>query len=295
MKRQTAIFFYLIAGYVVLQFTWWAYHLLEVSSASLSPEDQRKQIIMITGEGLVFIFLLLLGLWKIRNSIQKEMLVSKRQNNFLLSITHELKTPLASNKLYLQTLLKRDNLEKEQQKELLRGAILENKRLEDMINNILTATQLETEYLKLNKDEVDFSKELTRLTTVWEQMHFPIYTDIEDNIQLNADMFVIETILSNLLENANKYAGEDAKITVYLKKRNQQIIWGVKDNGLGIPLEERKDIFNKFVRIGNEETRKQKGTGLGLFIVKNLVLIHGDKISYLENQPKGANFQITSY
>src|SRR5690554_7481691 len=123
MKKQTAIFFYILGAYVVLQFVWWGYHLIELTSEIKTPDAQQKRIIMIIGEGLVFFFLLLLGLWKIRSSIQKEMRLSKRQNNFLLSVTHELKTPLTSNKLYLQTLLKRSNLEREQQEDLIRHEI----------------------------------------------------------------------------------------------------------------------------------------------------------------------------
>src|SRR5690554_7418532 len=169
MKRQTAIFFYILGVYVVLQFVWWGYHLIELSSEIDTPESQRKRIIMITSEGFVFFMILLLGLWKVRSSFKKEMKMSKRQNNFLLSVTHELKTPLTSNKLYLQTLLKRKNLEREQQEQLLEQAIAENNRLEDMIENILTATRIENHRLQLNFENYNLSEEITRIVEKWSR------------------------------------------------------------------------------------------------------------------------------
>jgi K+-sensing histidine kinase KdpD len=293
MKKQTAIFFYILGVYVVMQFVWWGYHLIELSSEINTHDSQRKRIIMITGEGLVFFMILLLGLWKIRSSIQKEIRMSKRQNNFLLSVTHELKTPLTSNKLYLQTLLKRKNLEREQQENLIEQAISENNRLQDMIENILTATRIENHRLRLNFDYHNISKEITDIVNKWAENRTPVNLSIAENITCKVDMFIIETVLHNLLENAFKYAGESPEIEVYLRKEKNTIIWGVKDSGKGIPNQFRKDIFTKFVRLGNEETRDQKGTGLGLYIVKNLILFHGDTITYLPNKPQGSHFKIT--
>lgn len=292
MKRQTAVFFYILGVYVLLQFIWWGYHLIELSSGVHVEGSPNKRIIMIIGEGLVFFFILLLGLWKIRSSIQKEMKMSKRQNNFLLSVTHELKTPLTSNKLYLQTLLKRKNLERAQQEEMLTQAITENKRLEGMIENILTATRIENHRLQLNLHEANLSKEVARIAENWSKSRIPILLNIEKDVFTKVDLFVIETVLHNLLENALKYAGNDAEIEVYLKREKSTIIWGVKDNGKGISQEMRNDVFKKFVRVGNEETRAQKGTGLGLYIVKSLLNFHGDSIQYLPNKPSGAHFKI---
>jgi K+-sensing histidine kinase KdpD len=293
MKKQTAILFYVLGVYVVLQFVWWGYHLIELSSEVHPDGSPNKRMVMIFGEGLVFFFILMLGLWKIRNSIQKEIKMSKRQNNFLLSVTHELKTPLTSNKLYLQTLLKRKNLERDQQEDLLKQAITENKRLEAMIENILTATRIENHKLQLNIEECNLSNEMTQMIEKWSKTRITVSTSIEENIIAKVDLFVIETVLYNLLENALKYAGEDAKIEVYLIKKKNTITWGVMDNGKGIPQEFIGEVFSKFVRIGNEETRAQKGTGLGLYIVKNLLKFHKDTIAYHTRKPEGAHFKIT--
>lgn len=294
MKRQTAIFFYVLSAYVVLQFAWWGYHLIELSQELAEDGSTSNQrVLMIVGEGSVFFLILLLGLWKIRSSIQKDIKLSQRQSNFLLSVTHELKTPLASNKLYLQTLLKRENLKRDQQEELLEQAITENKRLEGMIENILTATRIENHRLELNFENVALDNEIKRIVETWSRERTAVQLNLQEGIVLRVDPFVIEVAVVNLLENAFKYGGDNPTIEVYLTKENDHTIIGIKDQGIGIPLKFKDSIFDKFVRIGNEETRTQKGTGLGLYIVKELLKIHGGSISYSHNEPRGSHFKIS--
>lgn len=294
MKKQTAIFFYVLSAYVVLQFTWWGYHLIELSQELAEDGTTSSQrVLMIVGEGSVFFLILLLGLWKIRSSIQKDIKLSRRQSNFLLSVTHELKTPLASNKLYLQTLLKRKNLQRDQQEELLSQAISENKRLEGMIENILTATRIENHRLELNYEEISLNKEIKRIVENWSKERTEVQLNLTENTIQKVDPFVLEVAVVNLLENAFKYGGNNPAIEVYLKKENGHAVIGVKDQGIGIPSKFKDSIFDKFVRIGNEETRLQKGTGLGLYIVKELLKIHGGSISYSHNEPSGSHFKIT--
>lgn len=293
MKRQTAIFFYVLSAYVVLQFAWWGYHLIELSQELAEDGTTSKQrVLMIVGEGSVFFLILLLGLWKIRSSIQKDIRLSQRQSNFLLSVTHELKTPLASNKLYLQTLLKRKNLDRDQQEDLLEQAITENKRLEGMIENILTATRIENHRLELNFEKLELDKEIKRIVETWSRERTEVKLNLQENIIANVDPFVVEVAVVNLLENAFKYGGENPVLEVILSKDSDQIVISIKDQGIGIPTKFKDSIFDKFVRIGNEETRLQKGTGLGLYIVKELLKIHGGSISYSHNEPKGSHFKI---
>ncbi len=296
MKKQTAIFFYVLGAYVVLQFAWWGYHLIELTNEI----DRQKGIvsnrfIMIIGEGLVFFLILILGLWKIRSSIKKELIFSQRQNNFLLSVTHELKTPLAANKLYLQTLVKRE-LDPSKRNELLGKAIIENQRLEAMIDNILNASRLENQVMELHKEWFSLSDLLQGVADRFNKslQNTIVQTELLVDCKIEADFFMIEAIINNLVENALKYAGNQKIIVLYLQKLdNQRIIFGVKDEGPGIPLEFQSEIFKKFVRSGNEETRSQKGTGLGLFIAAEFIRIHGGKIRYKNNQPSGSNFEIT--
>ena len=295
MKKQTAIFFYILGAYVVLQFVWWGYHLIELTEElKKEPAEIAKRITMIFGEGLVFFGILIFGLSKIRSSIIKELRLSERQNNFLLSVTHELKTPLAANKLYLQTILKR-TLDEQSKTDLLQKAVQENERLELMIDNILNASRIENKALQPMKEEKNLSEIMNSVVDRFHrrnQKEF-ITCEIESGIVVPVDVFFIETILNNLIENAIKYGTIEKGISVYLFRKNHEILFGVKDQGPGISKELRKQIFYKFFRAGNEETRMKKGSGLGLFIVSELVRMHDAKIIYKENSPSGANFEIT--
>lgn len=296
MKKQTAIFFYVLGFYVILQFTWWGYHLIDLTK-EIEPEETilAKKIFMIFSEGMVFFIILMIGLWKIRASIRKELSLSQRQNNFLLSVTHELKTPLAANKLYLQTILKRE-LDLEKRNSLIEKAISENQRLETMIDNILNASRLENQVFVVHPEIIDFSKLLNdikdRFNKILQQE--VVVVESPTSVKIEGDRFMLETIVNNLIDNSIKYAGTTEKITIYCNHPDTgNLIFGVKDLGPGIPAENQKEIFNKFTRIGNEETRTQKGTGLGLFIVAEFVRMQNGKIKYIDNKPQGANFEIT--
>lgn len=294
MKRRTTLILYVLSVYVILQFTWWGYHLIELTH-EVGDESLviNKRVAMILGEGSVFLLLLIIGIWQIRKSILKDLKLSERQNNFLLSVTHELKTPLAANRLYIQTVLKRD-LSKEQFNQLLLKANEENDRLERMIDNILNASRLENRALQLTKEHFDLYKlsqfSIDRFQQLSPQITFIL--DVPENTSVKGDRLLIETILTNLIENALKYAGPQAHVSIYGKTIGNSTSFGIKDDGPGVSSEDQEKIFSKFYRSGNEDTRMQKGSGLGLYIVRELVHLHRGKISYKNNTPEGANFQI---
>lgn len=294
MNRRTAVIFYILSVYVVVQFIWWGYHLIELSNEVASNDNYAsKHVVMIIGEGLVFLMLLIIGIWQINRSIRRELKLSERQNNFLLSVTHELKTPLAANKLYLQTITKRE-LPLEQQQELIRKAIDENTRLERMIDNILNASRIENKALKPEKEDVNLKQLMDSVAQRFNSLigRETIRT-VGDEVHLQGDRFMLETILNNLVENALKYAGREGQIVMYTAEEGSRLVMGVRDNGPGIDPKYAREIFTKFFRIGNEEVRTQKGSGLGLFIVAELVKIHQGHVTYQPNTPIGADFKIT--
>jgi signal transduction histidine kinase len=292
--KQTTFFFYALSVYVILQFSWWGYHLIELTKATdTNASIVDKRIMMVIGEGAVFFLMLLIGLWKIRSSIRKEFELSQRQNNFLLSVTHELKTPIAANKLYLQTIQKR-NPDEEMRSDLLNKALKENQRLEHLIDNILNAARVENRALQPIKESVDLNYFINALvvqfrkrypTATIEVLHAPHKT-------VHFDVFMIETVLSNLVDNAVKYSQDKAHININSSLTDTQVLLTVSDFGIGIKQEDQAAIFSKFYRIGNEETRTQKGSGLGLFIAQEFLRLHGGSIQYQQNTPKGSIFKL---
>lgn len=290
MKGRTAVVLYVLSAYVILQFIWWGYHIIDLTQEVAGKSDVvNNRVTMILGEGAVFLLILIVGIWYVRRSIIKDIKLSERQSNFLLSVTHELKTPLASNKLYLQTIVKRD-LEKEQREQLLIKAIEENDRLERMIDNILNASRLENKALQVTQETFELNtlakSSIDRFIQLAPKAIFKL--EMSEKTTIKGDRLLIETILNNLIENALKYAGHSAEISIFSENGR----FGVKDNGPGVPIEDQTEIFKKFYRSGSEDTRTQKGTGLGLYIVSKLVQLHGGMIEYSDNQPKGARFTI---
>lgn len=292
MKKNTSIFFYFLSLYVIAQFVWWGFHILDLTDqiAGDTPKGNRKMI-MIVGEGAVFLAILIFGIIRIRRSIRKELEFSRNQNNFLLSVTHELKTPIASTKLYLQTLQKH-NIDEKKREEILSKTLQQNEQLERLIDNILNASRLENKRLVLHKEETNVSAFLNSIFERYARQytHIPFINEIQADISAEIDPFIFETVVNNLIENAIKYAGNDGPIALELIK-NEKLTVRVKDSGPGISQPHRKDIFKKFYRVGNEETRTQKGSGLGLFIARELSRLHRGQIRYCDNHPKGAAFE----
>lgn len=294
MKRQTAIIFYFLAAYVVLQFAWWGFHLIELTEeAGIEKTAISKRIIMIIGEGMVFFLILLFGLFKIRASIRKDLELAERQKNFLLSVTHELKTPVAANKLFWQTIMKRE-LDQDKKNEIAAKALEENDRLEQMIDNILNASRIESKVLINSFEQIDVNQTLQKTVDRFKkhssktiELHLPV-----ENIVLLGDLLLLESCLSNLIENAIKYGGE-APIIIKLIPNGKKFLIRIEDQGVGITNEHRTKIFSKFYRIEDEETRSQKGSGLGLYITAEFVRLLKGEIVCLPNDPKGTVFQMT--
>ncbi len=293
-KSKSAYWLYFLGAYVIIQFIWWGYHLIQLSS-SLPQQDAQlsKRIGMVLGEGAVFLLILSFGIYRIRKSISKELAFQQQQQNFLLTITHELKTPIAALKLYIQTLQKH-NLSEDKKEVILKGALEENERLSNLIENILNASKAENKLFQLQKEEVDL---VALGNTIIHRYHSRFNSSL---IELNAppkvvgtfDPHMLETILINLLENAIKYGGLQQKITIDMEKLDRFVTIKIADEGPGIAANERMHIFEKFYRIGSEETRKQAGSGLGLYIVAEYVRLHNGSIRCFENKPTGSIFEL---
>lgn len=263
---------------------------LEKQIADLQSKKQNR-IYMIVGEGTVFLLLLLYAFYRIRKASNKEIELVNQQKNFLLSVTHELKTPIAATKLQLQTLLKHKQLSPEQQEQLLTNAVHETNRLNRLIEDVLLANSADKE-LQLNKENVNLS-ELTEQTLSNYFSNKKVSTEIESGIISFVDKLLFPSVVINLTENAFKYSPENSEVKVSLNKCDGRINFSVTDSGFGISEKEKQKIFEKFYRVGNEETRQAKGTGLGLYIVQKIVEAHNGKIEVTDNKPNGSIFKIS--
>lgn len=293
MMIRSKILIYLLAFYVLLQFVWWGYQIIDLGAlADQSQEDTSRRIIMIIGEGGVFILILMAGFWKIQQSIAKEIQLSQRQNNFMLSVTHELKTPLTSIQLALQTLKKR-NLKAEDQADLIAKALGANQRLSSLIDNIINASRLEsndfTPRLEIFPLKTFLQNKATELKTTHKQASIILNCAVEI---MHADAYMLETIFNNLLENAIKYSGDNPKLEILVKQNGKFTEIIISDQGTGITAEEKQQIFKKFYRVGSEISRSQKGSGLGLFITSEFVQLHKGRIKCENNKPAGTKFII---
>ena len=283
-KKPITIFYFLVL-YALAELTWWGYLLIAANA---------KRMPMILGEGSVFLIILLVGIYFFQRTIKKESEFHQQQQNFLLSVTHELKSPLAAIKLVLQTLVKRD-LTKDKRDQLIGNSIEDVGRLDDLVENMLLATRIENNSYSYPKELFDFSelvKSIYDRAIITSENTRNFQQQIEENISIMGDRFALGSLINNILENAVKYSPAGAAIQVQLYQQTNKVFFIVADQGVGIADSESQKIFQKFYRSGNELTRQNKGTGLGLFIVEQVAKNHQAKVVVSNNQPKGTIFEI---
>ncbi len=256
-------------------------------------KEYKKQTNMILGEALVFGLSLMIGLFLINRAFQKELAASKSQNNFLLSVTHELKSPLTSIKLGLETFRKRI-LPQEMIHEIADASLKETERLQKLIDQLLYTAKVDTNGRLYNFRDTNVTELISNFLTKLENSRPDVkfHTNLIPDVHAIADGPALETAFSNIVENAAKYANNQP-VNIHLNHDSEYVAISVADQGPGIPEHEKKLIFNKFYRIGSEETRTTKGTGLGLYICKKIISDHGGTVSIEGNEPKGSVFVIT--
>jgi signal transduction histidine kinase len=257
--------------------------------------DFHRQKLMIIGEGSVFFVVLLIGMGFMNRGFRKEVALARQQRNFLLSITHELKSPIASIKLALDTFMKRPNLKPEQIQLLSKGALTETERLHNLVNNILLAARIETSF-EISPEPLNFKdlivENLKQVRTKFPNVRFDFQSGDEFPM-IHGDRFALNSIIVNLLENAVKYSPKGDEVSIRLNKTGRVLNFDVSDKGVGVADEDKERVFEKFYRVGNEDTRKSKGTGLGLYIVKNMITAHKGSIEIIDNQPIGSIFKVS--
>jgi signal transduction histidine kinase len=328
---RTTFIYWMLLLYIVAALIWWFISLnrqntvmrsFEISNlrstvdSAATPVLYRQQFQKITdehrrnkskylGEGSIFFLVILVGAAFVYRSVRRQFYLQQQQQNFMMAVTHELKTPISVAKLNLETLQKY-NLDPEKQKKIIRNTLDETSRLDFLTNNILISSQLEGHRYKSSKEELDLSS-LTKDCIHDFRNRFPeriIHEEIEADADVKGDALLLQMMINNLLENALKYSAKENPVSASLKINRSgnsvnlptgqagSVELQVKDEGPGIPAGEKKKIFSKFYRVGNEATRKTQGTGLGLYLCRKIARDHNADISVTDNKPRGSNFTV---
>jgi signal transduction histidine kinase len=264
------------------------------ASVVMFQKKYQGRIWMYALEGVVMVVLIFWGIIFIYRNLLAQVETKKQQSNFLLSVTHELKTPLSSIRLYLETLNKR-KLDESQQSTIIHNAIDDVTRLNGLVENMLLATQLDNKKYEPDLRAFDLSECLYSCVNTFilprnnmEKMDLRI----EENVTIVSDKQAVTMMINNLLSNALKYALPESVIEVGLSKTPKNISLWIANDGPGISDKEKKMIFDRFYRIEDDRTRKTKGTGLGLFIVKNLAELLQAEIQVKDRLLSGVVFEI---
>lgn len=320
--RRTTIIYWMLLLYIVAALVWWFISLrrqndqmrdfkLQQLENTLNPatapllyqnqvtrirEEHTRNNAKYFGEGSIFLLLILFGAAFVYRSVRRQFRMQLQQQNFMMAVTHELKTPIAVARLNLET-LQRYTLDPEKQSKLIRMTLQETGRLTSLTNNILISSQLEGGGYQASRDELDLS-DLLKDCLHDARQRFPERQFIESITQdadIKGDPLLLQMLINNLLENANKYSPKDKPIRAILERQHGIVKLQIIDEGEGIDDAEKKKIFTKFYRIGNESTRKTQGTGLGLYLCNIIAKSHNADISVTNNTPQGSNFAVTFY
>jgi len=248
----------------------------------------RQRWVMLISGSLVILFILFIGSWVLA-SLSRQIRLNRLKNDFIGTVTHELKTPLASTRLLVDTLIDSPLENKERIRRYLGQISRSNERLSVLIDNFLTFSRMERGKVQLSYDAVDpvdiGKQALDSVQPYLDEAHCELQFNFADQMPAcRANPEALITILVNFLSNACKYSRDDKRIELLITEQDEYIHFSVKDHGLGIPRNQQKRIFDRFYQIDNKLSRKAEGSGLGLSIVKYLVDAHQGKV-FLDSTP----------
>jgi two-component system phosphate regulon sensor histidine kinase PhoR len=232
--------------------------------------------------GLILLVLISVSMSLIFIYLTKQMNITRLYDNFIANITHELRSPLSSIQLYLETINSR-NVPEDKKKEFINLMMKDADRLNKLITSILNISQLEKKHLAYNFHVCKFDPLINELINEASEQ-FKIKkssVSISGNTGCRSvvDRSAIKIVINNLFDNAVKYSNGQAKLKIDLVSNDKFVILKVSDSGIGISPRDQKNIFQKFQRIYNKNITNVKGTGLGLYWAKEIIKYHGGKIS----------------
>lgn len=250
--------------------------------------------------GIIFFALIIAGMVVNTIFLVRELRRSEQHDSFINAVTHELKTPVASIRLHLETLQRRELPEKQKQ-EFYRLMLSDTDRLTETVEQVLRAGRAGDKKAGREKSEVDFGQVVresvdatrTRHHLRPEALRYEETSGNGSGLQVRGSADDLRTAVTNVLDNAVKYSGDDVDVRVCLETPDEKrIVLRVQDQGVGIPPEDVKRIFKRFHRLTNRSLAHVKGTGLGLFIVKAIAKKHGGKV-FAESDGEGHGTTVT--
>lgn len=243
------------------------------------------------GEGITSFLVIVAGAILVLRMISRRLIQSEQQQNFMMAITHELKTPIAITKLNLETMQRR-RLDTEQQHKLIKSTIQEANRLNALCNNMLLLSQIDAGGYTLTNEKFDLGTLVNDCVDDFI-IRFPqrnIETYFDGQVMVTGDKILLQLAVNNLLDNAIKYSGKDDVVLVKVFRDDRLVKLQVVDEGAGITASEKHRIFEKYFRGAQ---RQMKGTGLGLYLTKEIVKQHHGDITMTNNNPHGCIFEIS--
>jgi two-component system, OmpR family, sensor histidine kinase SenX3 len=250
--------------------------------------------------GIVFFAVLIAGMIVNTTFLLREIRRSEQHDSFINAVTHELKTPVASIRLHLETLQRRD-LPEAQKQEFYRLMLSDTDRLTETVEQVLRAGRAGDKKAGREKSVVDFAQVVrgcmeaarVRHHLPQEALHYEEVASNGAGIRVRGSAEDLRTAVFNVLDNAIKYSGETVDVRVRLSMPDEKrVVLSVEDHGVGIPSDDLKSIFKRFYRVSHRSLAHVKGTGLGLFIVKSIAKKHGGKV-FATSEGEGEGATIT--
>ena len=222
--------------------------------------------------------------------------LDKSRNQFVSNASHELKTPLSTMKILIETLMYQDPIDPGMTKEFLTDVNKEIDRLNRIVSDLLTLVNIDSGAMKLNLDEVDLSglmqEQVKRLSPLARENGIELECASKDQMFITGDALKLQQVIYNVIDNAIKYTPRGGEVHCALTRSGRMAVIRIADTGEGIPAEDLPHIFDRFYRVDKARSRETGGTGLGLSIVKQIVVSHGGTITPESTLGKGTTFTI---
>lgn len=227
---------------------------------------------------------------------EKLEMLDQSRNQFVSNASHELKTPLATMKILLESIIYQPDMETEIRNEFLTDINKEIDRLSSIVGDLLTLVSMDSKTMRLNKTTFNLAQlvldNVHRLDLVVKKRKQEMILQLNDRCDITADSSKLAQVIYNLAENASKYSPDGSVIRIRLIRSGRSAILTVSDNGPGIPKADQAHIFDRFYRVDKARSRETGGTGLGLSIVHQMVLMHGGTVSVESEEGKGSVFTV---